>query len=401
MPVVGQKMEVLENLLDCRFEEIRRRIKKVGEKMGVLSKIKAEIKKKDKLYTILLCIKHRNDPDFSKLIKGYYTKQNEYISILISHNGTKRTDKLVYHIKYPDKRSGITKKAFCATLRVTLDRLLFAEYYGMIPVVEWGEMLTFYDHGMDQITKNVFEYYFEPVSGINCREIDNISDVVIADDVQGSFFIEHPYGYEIQQYEIERLGEIYKKYIRLNKSTQEYIDKNINCIMHNGKILGVHARGTDFNVGFRDHPIVSSPEEFLRKTKEVFINGKYDKIFLATDDVNILRLFKKELGESLLFYKDVFRSDDYRGAHKIQSNQPLHYYRLGLEVLRDIYTLANCDTLVCGLSQVSFAARYVNIAINRKYKDIVVLDNGIYAKESAESKKYMKKTKKQNRKCNP
>ena len=160
--------------------------------------------------------------------------------------------------------------------------------------------------------------------------------------------------------------------------------------MDNGRILGVHARGTDFNVGFRDHPIVNLPEEFLRKTKEVFINGKYDKVFLATDDVNILRLFEKELGESLLFYKDVFRSDDHRGAHTIQSDQPLHYYRLGLEVLRDVYTLAGCDALVCGLSQVSFAARYVNIAIGKHFNEIVNLNNGIRVKASDEAKEYRK-----------
>ena len=366
--------------------------------MSTLSNIKAEIKKRDKLYTILLCIKYRNDSNFLKLIKGYYVKQNEYTSILISHNGTKRTDKLVYHIKYPDEKPGITKKAFCATLRVTLDRLLFAEYYGMIPVVEWGEKLTFYDPGMDQITKNVFEYYFEPIFGIDCREIDTFRNVVNASETQGELLVEHPYGYGIQQYEIERLGEIYKKYIRLNKKTKEYIEENISGILRNGKMLGVHARGTDFNVGTRDHPIVITPKEYLIKAKELFVNGQYDRIFLATDDANILKLFEKELGDSLLYYKDVFRSEDHRGAHIIQSDQPLHYYKQGLEVLRDVYTLANCDALICGLSQVSFAARYVNLALGKSFYEMVILDKGIKEEDSNEAKDYREQVKKLSRK---
>lgn len=350
--------------------------------MSVLSYIKTEIKKNNKLYMILLCIRYRNDPNLFNLIKGYRINQNEHISLLISHKNAKCGDKLIYHIKYPDDRSGNTKKAFCATLRVTLDRLLFAEHYGLIPVVEWGEQLTFYDSEMDKVTKNVFDYYFEPVSGINYGEIDNFSDVVIANDLQGCFLIEHPYGYELQQNEIERLGKIYKKYICLNKNTQEYIDKNINRIMNNGRILGVHARGTDFKKGFKNHPKVISSDMYIENARALFETGNYDKIFIATEDINILNSFIGAFKDKLLYYDDVFRASGDIGPHSTESNRPLHHYKLGLEVLRDVYTLAHCDGLVCGLSQVSFAARYVNIALGRKFDEVIVLNNGINMADS-------------------
>ncbi len=157
-----------------------------------------------------------------------------------------------------------------------------------------------------------------------------------------------------------------------------------------GTILAVHARGTDFNLGIKEHPIVVTPEEYLETAKQVYADGNYKKIFLATDDANILELFRKEFKNKLLYYKNAFRSDDHNGVQTTLNDRPLHHYKLGLEALRDIYTLANCDSLVCGLSNMSYAARYVNIAIGRKFKDVFVLNKGVNSKESAESKKYMK-----------
>ncbi len=78
--------------------------------------------------------------------------------------------------------------------------------------------------------------------------------------------------------------------------------------------------------------------------------------------------------------EDTLRSGNHSGAHESISERPLHHYKLGLEVLRDIYTLANCDSLVCGLSQVSIAAQYINAAIGRKFKKVVILNNGINEK---------------------
>ena len=81
------------------------------------------------------------------------------------------------------------------------------------------------------------------------------------------------------------------------------------------------------------------------------------------------------------------RSENYIGAHIAYRERPLDYYKLGLEVVRNVYIFANCDSLVCGLSKVSFAAQYVNIALNRKFKKIAVWDNGINTKDFVEAKK--------------
>ena len=184
------------------------------------------------------------------------------------------------------------------------------------------------------------------------------------------------------------MAEIYKEYIHLNASTQEYIDANISRCINGGRILGVHVRGTDFNHGYSGHPRVVTPKEYLEKTKEIFSKGKYDRIFLATEDSGALELFRNEFDKELVYYDDVFRSANDIGPHIMPDNRPLHHYKLGLEVLRDVYTLANCDALVCGLSQVSFTARYVNLALGRKFEQVEVINKGINKNDSACAKKH-------------
>ena len=89
-----------------------------------------------------------------------------------------------------------------------------------------------------------------------------------------------------------------------------------------------------------------------------------------------------------------FRSDNHNGAQDTFSDRPLHRYKLGLELLRDIYTLANCDSLVCGLSQVSFAARYVNLAIGKKFGEVVIIDHGVNKENGPEAQVLFKQRRK-------
>ena len=361
--------------------------------MELKNKLIEVIKNNDKSYVIARCLKNLNQPEFVRLLRGHYEKTFNYATFFVMHNGTMLPDKMVYHISFYRLSLKNCKvrdsTGFCALLHLSLEMILFADTFGLMPAVEWGINSFYYDSGMDCLTQNVFEYYFEPVSQIDCREINNYKNVIESRPSHGYFFVDNRIGYDIKQYEIEKLGYLYKKYVHLNKITKEFIEKSLNSIMaKENRILAIHIRGTDFYNDKKNHPVVISFKEYLVKAKEVFSHGEYDKVFLATDDANALELFKQEFNEKLLYYNDVFRSKNHFGVHATFDNRPLHHYKLGLEVLRDVYTLANCDSLICGLSQVSFAARYVNIALERNFKEIVILDNGINATDSSDAKKY-------------
>ena len=98
---------------------------------------------------------------------------------------------------------------------------------------------------------------------------------------------------------------------------------------------------------------------------------------MATDDKKTVEQFQMAFGDKLVYYKDVVRSDGDETVMKSQSQRENHHYLLGLEVLRDMLTLAACDGLAAGLSQVSYSARIQKKSMGQEYRDLVVLNKGI------------------------
>ena len=103
-----------------------------------------------------------------------------------------------------------------------------------------------------------------------------------------------------------------------------------------------------------------------------------NKIFLATDDMNILKEFVTKYEDNVIYYSDVIRSDDMRSVAFYENNRDKNNYKLGLEVIRDMYTLSCCDGLVAGISQVAICAQINKLARKEFYEDIMIINKGIY-----------------------
>ena len=345
--------------------------------------------KNNRLYITARNIKRimTDQPDFHKILKSYYgwaeKESSKYAPLVIEHMGDKHPDKIIYWINYASSAVASKKglhSGMYANIRRVMEWINFADTLGMIPVVESGKGEIYYDEGMDHITTNVFEYYYKPVSEITCSEVRNCCNVVRHRYGHSNFFMEHgcdSESYKITDDEIKRLGYIYKKYIHLNKTTAEYVDSEISKLLGNEKTVGVHIRGTDYKLGLKNHPNIIPTDDYVNEVKEVLRKNDFMQIFLATDDSEILRMFQNEFGDKLVYYKDAFRVTGENGVQNTYNERSLHYYKLGLEVIRDVYTLASCDSLICGLSQVAFAARYVKISMGREYNTLKIIDHGI------------------------
>ena len=149
--------------------------------------------------------------------------------------------------------------------------------------------------------------------------------------------------------------------------------------MVSGRTLGVHVRGTDFRRNYKGHPVAVTTQEYLEAAVKMAEQYHFDRIFLATDDSNAVRIFQDTFGEKVSFYQDVVRSEGNETVMRSESDRPLHHYQLGLEVLRDAYTLAACNALLAGKSQVSFGARVLAGAAGNEYENVTILDKGINA----------------------
>lgn len=317
------------------------------------------------LYTLLSRIRH-GDKAFIHFV---LTAEQDPDLLRVIRKGTENSGKVVYLIKECGRGYG-----FFAEFNEVLYALYYADSMGFVPHVMWGKNFNYYDEDMD--IENAFEYFFEPITVPNYQMSNAIVEkrgIHIAQITKGIGAL----GYN-RSLSGERIkADICKKYIHLKKDIYELLEKNVDDVIGNSKTVGVHYRGTDYKKGFIGHPVHVELNTLVEQVKKIRIEENAEKIFLATDDNEAVDVFQKEFGEALCSYDDTLRSDGEVSVAFSNAERKLHKYHLAWEVMRDAYTLSRCDSLVAGLSQVSFAAQTFKQARSEKYSKRIVIDNGI------------------------
>ena len=351
----------------------------------MLDKLVGKIKQSEKIYILARCIKNISDPDLCKLLKGYYENYDDCMTIMIDNPHNMYNNKVIYNIELGVENT--SEAGLLALLKFTLLGLTISERLGCIARVVWGKYCLYFDEDLKNESENVFEYYFEPLSGNKLTKIE-LSDraVINFTKTQLNALTDVCNGYHLSDDDLRCLACAYSKYIKLNQKVKEFLDGNMIKRFNHEKILGVHYRGTDFNIGLKDHPIKPEISEYIKNIEDRFIKGEYDRIFVATEDLNALEVFNSIFKEKICYYNDVVRSNDNIGPHSKKNTESYYKYRIGLEVLRDVYTLADCDGLICGLSQVAYAARYIKISKGKEFSELVVIDKGTHGNDSPGAK---------------
>lgn len=274
-------------------------------------------------------------------------------------------------------------------LRHTLHALFEAEKLGFVPVVRYADNCPCKEIVKINGTDNPFEYYFNQTSSVSVEEVYRSSRVFLF-KVQHLWRIERelgnlnpdlPAGYHVEEAYLKRMALLVKKYIRLNcvveKKLKEDEEELFRDVHDMGRVLGIHIRGTDFALQWKNHPNIVSHEDYFIAVDKALSQG-FSHIFLATDDSRYVERFEERYGSKLLYYKEVYRSDgicNIAFENRARDSSP---YDKGMDVLRDMYALARCGGLIAGLSQVSIMARILSLSMERHYTYLDVLNNGIY-----------------------
>ena len=250
---------------------------------------------------------------------------------------------------------------------------------------------------MDTITTNIFEYYFQQPAEITIDEVSKASNVISrsSNDIR---FMRKDYSqisdyYEWNQEYFQELAAMQRKYIHLKNNVEERMTADIDSMGLTGRTIGVHIRRLMLQYHVKDHPVAVDLDDFVNAVKKLIETGRYDQIFLATEEMESLERMQQEFGDRLVYYKDIYRNnigDTYRSA---VSDRKEHHYLLGYEVLRDVYTLANCQALVAGLSNISFCAKIKRLSTETDYMDEIILNNGL-AKDGMGFNTFYKKSEK-------
>lgn len=327
-------------------------------------------KKAEQIRFALDCLKKSKDARFMKRVKALESENN---LVSLESYGDKAGD-IYYFIDMKEINTG-----FFAVHNKMLTLLYFADQYGLRPVIRYDDSFPYAEEKPVNGTDNPFEYYFRQPDGVSLKDLDENKCVLVSRKENSNLanqLNESGNGYSRSEQFLKELAGVSAKYIRLNEIVEKKLKEEI-IVPQDQKTLGVHVRGTDFKKNYNGHPVQIKVNDYLQTAVELFGHGNYKKIFLATDDLEAITRFQDQFGDRLLVYEDVVRSDGDDTVMNSKSTRENHHYLLGLEVLRDMYSLAACDGLIAGLSQVSYAARIQKLAEKKEYADLVILDKGI------------------------
>jgi len=349
-------------------------------KYRISENIKTFLGKHPQLNYFQRVFRHRNDPVFVKNVMCIGHDSN---SFRLLSNGEKHPDKNIFFIE--------VNGAMGAMYRYMLYALWEAQRLGFTPVIKFHDSCLYREDHPVNGTDNAFEYYFLQPADISLSEVYESKRVFplelphlsrIEYDL-GNLNPDFPAGYVVTEEYLKTLAEVAHKYLHLNQKTKCFFESNFHKIFpqgeHKKRVLGVHVRGTDFSLQWEGHPNMVTVEDFFSAIDEVLDKeGGFTHIFLATDDHTRLVAFKERYGERLSYYEDVHRGEGARLAILDALDRENTHYLDGLEALRDMYTLAECDGLIAGLSQMSISARIRRLADHGPYEYMKILDKGLY-----------------------
>lgn len=294
------------------------------------------------------------------------------------HYGELNKGITIYHIYFGTKNE--QRLGYCCLLKYTLLHLAYADRMGFIPFIEWTKVLPYTEENAVGGKCNGFEYFMNNSSPFVIDDVFK-SDLVVCSKPHDRFLI-YDYkmsstgSYEAGEREIEIMSKMFKKYIKFNEIGVREILNPASKLLNRGKCLGVHVRGTDFNKNFDGHPKAISAERYMRQVEQIFSEHRYQYVFLATDEVQTVNKFREKFGERLLYY-DVLRSENGDSIHyEAISMRENNKYYLGMEILKDVYTLGHCDGFVAGCSNVSIIARVIKRSTGFQYEDELILNDG-------------------------
>jgi beta-1,4-mannosyl-glycoprotein beta-1,4-N-acetylglucosaminyltransferase len=224
---------------------------------------------------------------------------------------------------------------FFSSFLITLDNLIYCYKNNIIPIVNWNNA-NYKTPGSD----NVFTDYFEPIDA----EIDGTVETSDR-ELSGGFSID--YIEKNPEYKND-FNKIIKKYIKVKKTIQEKFNTFVsgNSIEN---VTGIHIRGLEGRVSKDGNPIplhdLNFYYELLKKVQT--------KIFVATDNDEIIDFLKNKLGSDKIIAQYIIRCSKF-------DNKGLMYYTVdnyakGEGVLLDALILSKCKEIFIVQSNVSIA----------------------------------------------
>ncbi len=323
------------------------------------------------LKTFKLIISEKNVEYLKNIYKKNYSKLTVAKIRMFRNNNYNKNKKFYIICMSPKWGSG-----FFASFLYIIAHIDIAYKNNFIPTVDMENFKTLYSEKYRiNGTKNVWEYYFEPICGYSLDDIYKSKNIMICKSAYpycGRLFYKST-NKELSKMQITELNFYIKKYIKLKPDVLKVLNQNLEKFKVYNKIVGVHIRSTDLQNAGGKHATPLNLNKIISKIDHVIKTHNIEGIFVATDDLEKLELLIKKYGDKVIYTDSVRATDGSQtGIHHDQNliNRKNHKYLLGLEVLIDMLMLSNCSLLIGGHSNITYTAMIFN---NNQYEKIYLL----------------------------
>jgi len=265
---------------------------------------------------------------------------------------------------------------FFSNYRICLEQLIHHHETGGqgTPYIDWGG--TTWVEGFNPFESeilipngNPFDFWFD-------QKIPSSDDsVIVCKNPPRPDLIDHSKHYFDDPTQLARQKTIDQLYIKPKQHILNKINNIYNQEFKNHVVLGVMARGTEYNL---HHPMygVFGVEDYISQMKKVLeSNPEINKIFIVSEDIEYVNKIASEFPSSY-FMTDVFRRTDETMEYinrvhcwpNVSTKRPDHCRTLGEEVIIQTKLLGKCDHLLGRLSGVFAGAILWNENLKQIHK---------------------------------
>lgn len=274
-------------------------------------------------------------------------------------------------IRREDRECGI-----CSFIITNLGGINYCLEKKMIPIIDMQTIKNPYIEEREVGIVNAWELYFKQPTKYGLEKASRRTKIIDGCDVlRPNLSMEFVSDAQL----IEYWRGVFHKSIRFQphiKEVIEHVYKTTFSKVRNEDVIGVLCRGTDYRMlRPKGHPVQPDNEYMISLVKDKMNELKRNKIFLVTEDMNIIEDFKKAF-DNALFYCEGTRyrlSESMYLAEHIKCTRK-DSFNQGLEYLSSIYCLSKCDVMIAGRTSGSIVAHLMAENEQNAY----FVDLGIY-----------------------
>ena len=154
--------------------------------------------------------------------------------------------------------------------------------------------------------------------------------------------------------------------LKIQNEIRSRVDDLVKLVNITPRILGVHVRLTTMSVHSNYQP--ATIDDYIRTIRQELDTGKYDGIFVATDNVESLVKLEREFNDIIRYYPNLLRlpTENITNVTEWSWEYDMFFHkRFWQESFMECMTLAKCGGLICRDSNFSNMAVVFSNSIDK------------------------------------